>query len=118
MWLSISFIAVLFPQLALYNQNNKLSASMSTDWKSKLSSYGEAILDIIFEGVLIAVWILVTFGLSLLARVTFGTQFSEIEERITNIALLLIGIVGSLELIVSITIRTYIRLRKELQNVR
>lgn len=88
---------------------------MAIDWKRKFSSYLEASVDLILEGLVLALWITVTFGLALLTRVTVGEHWPQVGDQIVNIALIIILVVGCLELIVSVSVRAYYRLRREIQ---
>lgn len=88
---------------------------MAIDWEEKFSVVVEAILDILLEGLLLAIWILVTYGLTLLVKVTVGLKWQEIEELIRGIALLIVSVVGVLEVIISISIRTCYRLQREIR---
>lgn len=75
--------------------------------------YVEAVGDLFIEGLLLAIWFLVTYGLTQLIKITAGNQWTEIESQITSAVLLIVAVVGSLEFITTVSLRIYDRLRKD-----
>ena len=86
---------------------------MAAAWKRRISIFAEVIADLLLEGLILAAWILITFSLTELVRLTIGQRWTELEESIRGFALLIVFFIGSLEFIVSVSVRTYLRLRKE-----
>lgn len=89
---------------------------MTIDWRRKFKVYGEALVDLLLEALLLAVWILITYGLAQLVKFTVGEQWPELGDQITSVVLLIVTVIGSLELIISVSVRTYNRIRKEIGN--
>jgi len=87
--------------------------SQRISWKRKLSLFFESLVDTILEAILVAVYILLTYGLSLLIKYTIGEKWRDIGDTITHGALIVVGTVGALQLVVTTVVRTYRKLKRE-----
>jgi uncharacterized membrane protein YkvI len=86
------------------------------NWKRKLSLFLELLVDTILEAIHVAVYILLTYLMSLLVKYTIGEinkDWAEFANKIPHGALLVVSIIGAFQLVATTAFRTYHKLKKE-----
>ena len=76
----------------------------------------DSLVDLILEAVYIAVFILLTYGISLLVKHTIREKWTEVGNFITHSALIVVSAFGGFQLIATAAGNTYRKLKKELKD--
>ena len=84
--------------------------------KRKFLVFLNSLVDLILEAILVAVYILATYLISLLIKRTLGGKWTEVADTITHGALIVVGALGALQFIVKTAVHNYKNLKKELKN--
>ena len=73
-------------------------------------------MDIIFEAILVAFYILAVYLISLLIKYTLGEKWPGVADTITHGTLIIVGVLGALQFIVKTAVQNYRNLKKELKD--
>lgn len=84
--------------------------------KRKFLIFLDSLVDLIFEAILVVVYILATYLISLLIKRTLGEKWTEVADTITHGALIIVGALGALQFIAKTAVHNYKNLKKELKN--
>lgn len=84
--------------------------------KQKFLAFLNSLVDLILEAVLVAVYILAVYLISLLIKHTLGEKWTEVADTVTHGALIIVGALGALQFIVKTAVHNYKNLKKELKN--
>lgn len=84
--------------------------------KQKFLLFLDSLVKLIFEAILVAVYILATYFISLLIRYTIGEKWTEVADTITHGALIIVSTLGAFQFIIKTAAQTYRDLKKEFKN--
>lgn len=84
--------------------------------KQKFLVLLSSLVDLVFEAILVAVYILATYLISLLIKYTLGEKWPEVSDTMTHGALMTVSAIGALQFIVKIAVQNYQNLKKELKD--
>ncbi len=84
--------------------------------KHKLSIFLNSLVDLIFEAILVATFILATYLISLLIKYTLGQKWTDLADTITHGALLIVSGLGALQFIIKTVVQNYRNIKKELND--
>ena len=83
--------------------------------KQKFLIFLNSLVDLIFEAILVAFYILAAYLISLLIKYTLGEKWTEVADTITHGTLIIVSTLGALQFIVKTAIQNYRNLKKELK---
>lgn len=84
--------------------------------KRKFLIFLNSLVDLIFEAILVAFYILAAYLISLLIKYTLGEKWTEVADAITHGTLIVVSALGALQFIVKTAFQNYRNLKKELKD--
>ncbi len=84
--------------------------------KEKIHRFLKLLVYLILNATLTGVFILLTYGLSLLLKHTVGEKWPEVSDTITHGAVVIASVIGALQFIGITMFRAYKILREEIRN--
>lgn len=84
--------------------------------KRKFLVFLNSLVDLIFEAILVAFYILAAYFISLLIKYTLGEKWSGVADIITRGTLIIVSALGALQFIVKTALQNYRNLKKELKD--
>lgn len=82
--------------------------------KQKFLLFLDSLVDLILEAIYVAVFILFTYGISLLIKHTIREKWNEMGDFIIHGTLIVVSALGALQFIGTTAIKTYKKLKTEL----
>lgn len=89
---------------------------MINNLKHKFFVFLNSLVDLIFEAVLVAFFILAAYLISLLIKYTLGQKWTNVVDTITHGALIIVSALGALQFIVKTAVQNYRSIKKELKD--
>lgn len=84
--------------------------------KQKFLLFLDSLVKLVFEAILVAVYILAAYFISLLIRYTIGEKWTDVADTITHGTLIIVSALGAFQFIIKTAVQTYRDLKKELKN--
>ena len=84
--------------------------------KQKFLIFLNSLVDLISEAILVAVYILAAYFISLLIRYTIGEKWTEAADTITHGTLIIVSALGACQFIIKTAAQSYRNLKKELKD--
>ena len=84
--------------------------------KHKFIVFLNSLVDLIFEAILVAFFILATYLISLLIEYTLGEKWTDVADTITHGALIIVSALGALQFIIKTAVKNYQNIKKELRD--
>ena len=94
----------------------KIFTTLGNILKQKFLIFKNSLVDLIFEAILVAAYILGVYLISLLIKHTLGEKWPEVADAITHGALIIVGALGALQFILKTAVQNYRNLKKELKD--
>lgn len=84
--------------------------------KQKFFVFLNSLVDLIFEAILVAFFILAAYLISLLIKYTLGEKWTDLADTITHGALIVVSALGALQFIFKTAVQNYRTIKKELKD--